>query len=49
LGQEWLLLALVNHESGFVWDYFYRDVGVQAAHREMFGTFGLYLPLITQR
>lgn len=45
LAQEWLLLALVNHESGFVWRYFYRDPGVVRAHVEMNGG-TVYLPLM---
>jgi len=30
LAQEWLFLAVVNFESGFIWNHFYRDGGVSA-------------------
>ena len=46
LAQEWIFLAIVNHEKGFVWNYFYRDPGVIAAHNEMFGTQQYYLPSV---
>lgn len=46
LAQEWIFLALVNQQSGFVWDTFYRDAGVIAAHVEMFGEHRVHLPLI---
>jgi hypothetical protein len=46
LAQEWLFLSVVNYEKGFVWEYFYRDAGVRAAHREMFGRYQVYLPVI---
>ncbi|MCB9453564.1 MAG: hypothetical protein H6672_19200 [Anaerolineaceae bacterium] len=36
LAQEWLLLSIIDAETGFIWDYFYRNEGVQAAHAEMF-------------
>lgn len=36
LNQEWIFLSLVNYNNGFIWDYFYRDEGVQAAHAEMY-------------
>ncbi len=36
LGQEWLFLGIVNYETGFIWNYFYKDEGVNLAHREMF-------------
>ncbi len=45
LAQEWLFLALVNHDSGFIWRYFYRDPGVVRAHVEMYGG-AVYLPLV---
>lgn len=45
LAQEWLFLALVNHESGFIWRTFYRDPGVVRAHVEMYGGV-MHLPLI---
>lgn len=45
LAQEWLFLALVNHESSFIWRYFYRDSGVLRAHTEMYGG-AVYLPLV---
>jgi hypothetical protein len=35
--QEWLFLALVNHQNGFIWRYFYRHPGVLRAHIEMYG------------
>jgi hypothetical protein len=35
LAQAWILLAIVDHDSQFVWDYLYRDNGVTVAHREM--------------
>jgi hypothetical protein len=44
LAQEWMFLAIVNHETGFVWEYFYQDVGVVTAHQEMLG-YRIYLPL----
>ncbi len=46
LAQEWLFLALVNHESGFIWRYFYRHPGVFQAHIEMYGGARVYLPLV---
>ncbi len=45
LAQEWLFLALVNHETGFIWRYFYRHPGVLQAHIEMYGGARVYLPL----
>ena len=47
LGQEWLFLAIVNHQSGFIWEYFYKDLGVLAAHREMFRVHLIYLPSVS--
>ena len=46
LGQEWLFLALVNHESDFIWKYFYLDSGVREAHAEMFAEYPIFLPLV---
>ncbi|MFO7918123.1 MAG: glucoamylase family protein [Anaerolineae bacterium] len=46
LAQEWMFLALANYQKGFVWDYYYRDAGVVAAHREVFGDHQIYLPLV---
>ncbi len=46
LAQEWLFLAVVNHESGFIWRYFYRHPGVFQAHIEMYGGVRVYLPLV---
>jgi hypothetical protein len=46
LAQEWIFLAIVNHDTGFVWEYLYRDPGVGAAHREIFGSHQVYLPMI---
>jgi hypothetical protein len=39
LAQEWIFLAIVNHESGFLWNYFYQDAGVITAHDEMSGVY----------
>jgi hypothetical protein len=36
LAQEWLLLSIVNHQTGFVWDNFYLHSGVREAHKEMY-------------
>ena len=36
LAQEWIFLSIANHESGFIWKYFYRDGGVVTAHSEMY-------------
>ena len=44
LNQEWIFLALLNARDGFIWEYFYRHPGVQAAHREMYPP--VFLPLI---
>ena len=46
LAQEWLFLSIVNARTGFIWDYFYRDSGVQAAHIGMFGEPQVFLPVI---
>jgi hypothetical protein len=46
LGQEWLFLAIVNHQTGFIWEYFYKDSAVLAAHRAMFGEIGVFLPIV---
>jgi hypothetical protein len=46
LTHAWTFMALVNHQSGFIWDYFYRDRGVLAAHAEMFGEHEVYLPSV---
>jgi hypothetical protein len=48
LAQEWIFLALANHLSGFVWNYFYRDTGVIVAHVDMSGEHRLHLPLVTR-
>ncbi|NKQ34256.1 MAG: IS3 family transposase, partial [Chloroflexi bacterium] len=45
LAQEWIFLSLTNYQSGFIWDYLYRDNGVFQAHAEMYGSV-VYLPLI---
>jgi hypothetical protein len=45
LAQEWLFLALVNHQSDFIGRYFYRDPGVLRAHVEMYGG-AIYMPLV---
>jgi beta-glucanase (GH16 family) len=36
LAQEWIFLSIVNYENGMVWNSFYRDDGVVAAHAEMY-------------
>lgn len=36
LNQEWLLLALVNYQTGFIWNYFYLDEGVRYTHQLMY-------------
>ena len=46
LAQEWLFLSIVNHETGFIWNYFYRDEGVRQADGEMSPR--LYLPHVTR-
>jgi hypothetical protein len=46
LAQLWIFLAIANYQNNFIWDYFYRDVGVIATHREMFGDYEIYLPLV---
>ncbi|MDX1521822.1 MAG: hypothetical protein R3264_09360, partial [Anaerolineae bacterium] len=47
LAQEWLFLAIVNAQTGFIWKYFYKDVGVLQAHMEMFGLNPVvYLPIV---
>ena len=46
LAQEWIFLAIVNHETGFIWNYFYRDAGVVAAYLDMYGESRVHLPLI---
>ena len=46
LTHAWTFMGLVNHQSGFIWDYFYRDRGVLAAHAEMFGEHEVYLPAV---
>ena len=46
LGQEWLFLALMNYETGFIWENFYRDPGVQVAHVEMYGEHQVWLPVV---
>ena len=49
LAQEWIFLSIANRETGFVWEYFYRDGGVRTAHEEMFGEYHLHLPLIAKQ
>jgi hypothetical protein len=46
LAQEWIFLALVNHQNRFIWDYFYRDTGVRAAHTDLTGDYWAFLPII---
>jgi hypothetical protein len=48
LAQEWLFLAIANHETGFIWRYFYRDPGVLQAHIEMYGGARIHLPLVVR-
>ena len=44
LAKEWTLLAIADHDVGFVWRYFHRAEGVRRAYSEMYGA--LYLPLV---
>jgi hypothetical protein len=46
LAQEWIFLAIANHDTGFIWEYFYQDEGVIAAHLEMYGESQVHLPII---
>ncbi len=46
LAQEWLFLALVNHQNGFICRHFYRHPGVLRAHIEMYGGTTVYLSLV---
>jgi hypothetical protein len=46
LAQEWMFLSIVNAQTGFVWNYFYRDEGVIAAHADMFLKNRVYLPVV---
>jgi hypothetical protein len=46
LAQEWIFLALVNYETGFIWDYFYQDTGVRIAHEDLTGEYYRYLPAV---
>lgn len=46
LAQEWTFLSMVNHDTGFIPRYFYRDPGVVRAHVEMYGGAVVYLPLV---
>ena len=46
LAQEWTFLAIANHDTGFIWEYFYQDEGVTAAHLEMYGESEVHLPII---
>lgn len=46
LAQEWLFLSVVNAQTQFIWEYFYLDTGVSAAHREMFGGTWTFLPVL---
>lgn len=46
LNQEWIFLALLNAETGFIWDYFYRDEGVARAYQEMYTQSQAFLPMI---
>jgi len=46
LAQEWIFLSTVNHETGFIWDYFYRDEGVTRAYLEMYRESQVHLPMI---
>jgi hypothetical protein len=48
LAQAWIFLAIGNYESGFVWEYFYRDPGVISAHVEMYGGSRAFLPAIVK-
>jgi len=46
LNQEWLFLALVNENNGFIWRYFYNHAGVRQAHAEMFDEYSTFLPTV---
>jgi hypothetical protein len=48
LAQEWIFLAIVNHQTDFVWKYFYRDPSVMSAHVDMFGGYRIFAPLVTR-
>lgn len=45
LSQLWLFHGLVNSETGFIWNYFYKDSGVSDAYVEMYDL-QTYLPVI---
>lgn len=49
LEQEWIFLSIVNDETGFVSDYFYRDAGVITCHVDMYGGSRIYLPIILKQ
>lgn len=49
LAQEWIFLALVNHNDGFIWRYFYNNSGVRQAHSEMFDDYLTFAPIIIVR
>ena len=46
LNQEWIFLALANYRNGFIWEYFYKDLGVQNTHRVLANQFRVFLPAI---
>jgi hypothetical protein len=35
LAQEWLFLSIANHQTGFIWTYFYKDSSVVDSHEIM--------------
>lgn len=37
LAQSWIFLSIINYDSGFIWHYFYQDLGVRETHQETFG------------
>jgi hypothetical protein len=36
LEQEWIFLSVINHEDGFLWDYFHRSSGVADTYAKMY-------------
>jgi hypothetical protein len=36
LAQQWIFLSIVNRETGFIWEYFYKNDGVRKAHNDLF-------------
>lgn len=46
IAQAWLFLAIVNHDAGTIWEYFYKDSDVLRTHIELYGGSRVALPLI---